>query len=98
MCLYKASDLILRDHLCGKLLSIKWVDLSMPHNRKCTLRDHLNLVDKHEMNPDSTKIFKNNLIYSFYYKKPTEMEDICLYEFVAWYAKSGMDTNGNIAF
>ena len=50
------------------------------------------------MNPDPTDIFENNLIDTFYPKRPADMEDICLYEFVAWYAKSGMDTDGNIAY
>ena len=33
--LYEASDLLLGgDHLCGKSQTIKWVDVSQPHNRK----------------------------------------------------------------
>ena len=60
----------------------------MPQNRKRRLRDHSKLVEMREMNPDLTDIFKNNLIDTFYPKRPTDMEDICLSEFVAWYAKS----------
>ena len=31
--LYEASDL-LRDHLCGKSETIKWIDVCLPQNRK----------------------------------------------------------------
>ena len=62
------------------------------------LRDHSKLVEMREMNPDSTDIFENNLIDTFYHKRPADMEDTCLYEFVAWYAKSGIDTDRNIAY
>ena len=96
--LYEASDLLHGDHLCGKSQSIKWVDVSMPQNRKRRLRDHSKLVEMREINPDLTDIFMNNLIDKFYPKRPTDMEEICLYEFVVWYAKSGMDTAGNIAY
>ena len=68
--LYEASDLLLGDHLCGKSETVKWVDVSMPQNRKRRLRDHSKLVEMREMNPDSTDIFENNLIDTFYPRDP----------------------------
>ena len=96
--LYETSDLLLGDHLFGKSQTVKWVDVSMPQNRKRRLRDHSKLVEMRDMNPDSTDIFENNVIDTFYPQRPTHMEDICLYEFVAEYTKSGMDTDGNIVY
>ena len=43
--LYEASDLLLGYHRCGKSQTIKWVDVSQPHNRKRRLRDHSKLVE-----------------------------------------------------
>ena len=46
--LYEASDLLLGDHLCGKSKTIKWVDVSQPHNRKRRLISHSRLVERAE--------------------------------------------------
>ena len=43
--LYEASDLLLGDDLCGKSVTIKWVDISQPHNRKRRLMNHSRLVE-----------------------------------------------------
>ena len=43
--LYEASDLLLGDHLCGKSLTVKWVDVSQSHNRKRRLKDHSKLTE-----------------------------------------------------
>ena len=68
--LYEASDLLLGDHLCGKSQTIKWVDVSQPHNRKHRLRDHSKLVEIQQRNPNSTNIFEENLVDTFYPKRP----------------------------
>jgi hypothetical protein len=39
---YEASDLLLGDHLCEKSMTVKWVNVSRPQNRKRRLRDHSN--------------------------------------------------------
>ena len=74
--LYEASDLLLGDHLCGKSQTIKWVDVSQPHNRKRRLRDHSKLVEIQQRNPNSTNIFEDNLVDTFYPERPDEMEDV----------------------
>ena len=51
-----------------------------------------------EKNPDSTDIFEDNLINTFYVQRPDDMEDVCLYEFVAQYTKSGVDEDGNTVY
>ena len=89
--LYEASDLILGDHLCGKSQTIKWVDVSQPHNRKRRLRDHSKLAQIKEQDPNSTDIFEANLIDTFYQERPDDMEYVCLYDFVANYVKCGVD-------
>ena len=39
--LYAASDLVLGDHLCKKSCSVMWMDVPMPHKKRCTLKKHL---------------------------------------------------------
>ena len=89
--LYEASDLLLGDQLCGKSQTIQWVDVCQPHNRKCRLKDHSKLQEIREQDPNSTNIFEPNLVDTFYPERPDEMEDVCLYDFVANYTKSGVD-------
>ena len=96
--LYEASDLLLGDHLCGKSQTIKWVDVSQPHNRKRRLRDHSKLAQIKEQDPNSTDIFEANLIDTFYPERPDDMEDVCLYDFVANYVKCGVDKNGKTKY
>ena len=96
--LYEASDLLLGDHLCGKSQTIKWVDVSQPHNRKRRLRDHSKLVEIQQQDPNSTDIFEDNLVDTFYPERPDDMEDVCLYDFVANYVKCGLDKNGKTKY
>ena len=93
--LYEASDLLLGDHLCGKSQTVKWIDASRPQQRKRRLLHHSKLVEMRENNPNSTDIFEDNLVDTFYPQRPDDMEDVCLYEFVAQYTKSGVDEDGN---
>ena len=90
--MYEASDLLLGDHLCGKSQTIKWVDVSPPHNRKRRLRDHSKLAQIKQQDPNSTDIFEANLIDT------DDVEDVCLYDFVANYVKCGVDTNGRTKY
>ena len=93
--LYVASDLLLGDHLCEKSTTIKWIDVSPSHNRKRWLRNQSKLVEIQEINPDSTDILEENLVDNFYPKRPGDMEEVCLYDFVAEYEKCGEDSDGN---
>ena len=93
--LYEASDLLLGDHLCGKSKTVKWIDVSLPHNRKRRLMNHSKLVEMRERHPNSTDIFEDNLVDTFYPQRPSDMEDVCLYDFVAEYTKCGFDDDGN---
>ena len=64
--LYKACDLILGDHLCEKSVVNKWIDATWPHKRKRRLIDHGKLQLLKQSNPESTEIFKTNLIDHYY--------------------------------
>ena len=68
----------------------------MPHKRKRRLRDHSQLAQLREMDPNSTEIFKDNVIDTFYPRRPRQMENVCLYEFVSQYKRCGVDDDGNI--
>ena len=90
--LYEASDLLLGDHLREKSTTIKWINVSPSQNGKRRLRNHSKLFEIQEMNLDSTDIFEENLVYP---KRPDDMEEICLYHFVAEYKKCGVDRDRN---
>lgn len=94
--LYEASDLLLGDHLCGKSVTIKWVDVSQPQNRKRRLMNHSRLLEMRETNPNSTVIFEDNIVDTFYPQRPGIMEYICLYNFVANCTKCGIDKDGKV--
>ena len=72
--------------------------MSQPHNRKRRLRDHSKLVEIQQRDPNSTNIFEENLVDTFYPERPDEMEDVCLYDFVANYVKCGIDKDGKTKY
>ena len=85
--LYEASDILLGDQLCGKSDTIKWVDAAFPHKRRRRLKDYSQLQELKASSPDSTDIFEDNLIDTFYPKRPSELDDVCLYDFVKDYTR-----------
>ena len=93
--LYEASDLLLGDHLTEKSDTVKWLDVSMPHERSRRLKDHKQLQKMAKHNPDTENIFEDNLVDTYYPKRPQEQEDVCLYDFVANYEWQGRDDHGN---
>ena len=92
--LYEASDLLLGDHLTEKSNTVKWVDVSMPHKRSRRLKNHRVLQDLAKNNPHSQNIFQDNVVDTFYPQRPTSLENVCLYDFVAHYEFQGIDTAG----
>ena len=72
--------------------------MSQPQHRRRRLIHHSRLVELKENNPDSTDIFEENLLDTFYPQRPGKMEDICVYDFVAEYTKSGVDKDGNTVY
>ena len=93
--LYEASDLLLGDHLTEKSVTVKWVDVAMPHKRKRRLKSHAQLVQIEKNNPGSTDILEGNVVDIFYPTRPVELEDVCLYDFIKWYAYRGTNENGS---
>ena len=93
--LYEASDLLLGDHLTEKSDTVKWVDVSLPHKRSRRLKDHKVLEDVAKQNPDSEEIFQDNLLDTHYPRRPSDLEAVCLYDFVANYDYCGTDGNGD---
>ena len=57
--------------------------------------NHSKLVEMRERDPNSTDIFEDNLVDTFYPERPSDMEDVCLYDFVAEYTKCGFDDDVN---
>ena len=47
------------------------------------MKDHKQLKEIAEHNPDNEDIFEDNLINNFYPQRPQELEDVCLYDFTS---------------
>jgi hypothetical protein len=92
--LYEATDLLLGDTLCYKPVTVQWVDMRMPHKRTRRLKDHKKLKALAEQNPDSEDIFDSNLLDTYYPERKDDLEDVCLYDFVANYNYYGFDKKG----
>ena len=92
--LYEASDLLLGDHLTEKSVTVKWIDVAMPHKRKRRLKNHTQLVEMEKNNPGSTDILEGSVVDIYYPTRPEELENVCLYDFVKWYSYSGTSDNG----
>ena len=93
--LYEASDLLLGDHLSEKSDTVKWIDVSMPHRRNRSLKDHKVLQEIAENDPDTEEIFLDNLLDTYYPQRPDSLEDVCLHDFVANYDWQSKDSRGN---
>ena len=72
--------------------------MSQPKNRKCRLKDHSKLVEINEKDINSTAVFEDNLVDNFYPQRPSHMENVCLYDFVANYVKCGVDKHGKTVY
>ena len=73
---------MLGDHLREKSDTIKWIDATFPHKRKHRLKDYSKLQEFEKVDPNSTNIFEDSLIDTYYPQRPAEMEKVCLYDFV----------------
>ena len=93
--LYEASDLLLGDHLTEKSVTVKWIDVSMPHKRNRRLKDYKELQVIAKSNPDTEDIYEDSLLDTHYPQRPADLEDVCLYDFVAKYDWQTKDDNGN---
>ena len=75
-------------------MTVQWVDVSMPHNRKHRLKDHHQLQQIAADAPNSEDIFTENLIDSYYPQRLAKLENVCLYDFVANYDYYAKDKDG----
>ena len=57
-----------------------------------------NLQQLAECNPDSHRIFEDNVLDTFYPQRPTSLENVCLYDFVANYEFVGVDNAGQSVY
>lgn len=89
--LYEASDLLLGDNLCSKSVTVVYVDVSRPHKRSRRLKD---LKDMAECDPESEDIFEQNLYNDYYPKRPSELDGLCLFDFLSNYDFYGKDKSG----
>ena len=92
--LYEASDLLLGDHLLEKSESVVYVPVEMPHKRSRRLKNHDELVNLAEKNPDSEDIFMEDIVSCNYPNRPDDLEDLCLHDFVANYDSHSKDSQG----
>ena len=92
--LYEASDILLGDHLHEKSAPVQWIGADMSHKRKRMLKKNSELKAMAASNPNAEDIYAPSLIDNFYPTRPSELENLCLYDFVAHYKYDGSDKNG----
>ena len=93
--LYEASDLLLGDHLHEKSVTVQWVSVAMPKDRKRRLKKYSDLQQLAATDPDSDNVYCDNLYNTYYPQRPAALEDVCLYDFVANYDYYTKDKNGD---
>ena len=93
--LYEACDLLRGDHLCEKSVTVKWVDVRMPHKRTRRLKNHNVLIEMEKDDPDNESIFEDDIYSDYYPNRPDDLEGVCLYDFVANYDWYGKDVDGS---
>ena len=79
--LYEASDLLLGDHLHEKSVTVQWVSVAMPKDRKRRLKKYSDLQQLAATDPDSENVYCDNLYNTYYPQRPAALEDVCLYDF-----------------
>ena len=92
--LYEASDLLLGDHLLEKSETIQYITVGMPHKRRRRLKNHSDLKELAETNPESEDIFMEDVIGTHYSKRPNSLDDLYLHDFVANYDRFKKDSDG----
>ena len=86
--LYEASDLLLGNHLLEKSETVQYIPIGMPHKRRLRLKNHSELKELAETNPESEDIIMD------YSKRPNSLDDLCLHDFVANYDWFKKDSDG----
>ena len=74
--------------------TVEWLDVSMPHKRSHRLKDHKQLKEIAQHNPNNEDIFEDNLIDNFSHQRLQEVDDVCLCDLVANYDWQGRDRQG----
>ena len=80
---------------CTKNLpQCQWIGADMPHKRKRMLKNHSELKAMAVSNSNAEDLYAPSLIDNFYPTRPSELENVRLYDFVAHYKYDGTDKNG----
>ena len=58
------------------------------------MKDHKELQEIAKRDPDTEDIFEDSLLDTHYPQRPNDLEDVCLYDFVANYDWQTKDDNG----
>ena len=74
--------------------NLKWKNKIIMHKRKRLLKNHAKIQKLAKDDPDSDDIFAQNLFENYYPERPADMEDVCLYDFVANYDFNSMNRRG----
>ena len=62
------------------------------------LKNHCELKAMAASNPNAEEIYAPSLIDNFYPTRPSELINVCLYDFVAHYKYDGTDKNGECKY
>ena len=96
--LHEASDILLGDSLYKMLVTVQYVDVSMPQKISRKLKAHEELKTVAKYNPNSEDIYSAGLVTDFYPTRPNEHKKFCLYDFIANYVVNGLDKIGKRSY
>ena len=73
---------------------MKWGDASPPDKRGHRLRDYSALKSLAQQNPESRDIYEANMLDTYYPHRPTQLDQVSLYDFIANYEFAGLIKDG----
>ena len=79
---YEAADILLGHTLFKTSVKVDYLAASMPQDRKRRVLTEKELNDLHD---DSTKIYADNFMVTYYKNRPESLEPLCLYDFYSNY-------------
>ena len=81
----EAADRLLGTKLYSISRQFRFVDLSRHSELKRTLKKYQELEELAKNNPDSEDLYVAHLVADVYPNRPCDMEDMSLFELLAWY-------------
>ena len=84
---HEAVDRLLGHKLFTKSRQMRFADLQPPHKVKRVLKTVDDIRTLMDHNPETSDLFQPHWVLDVYPDRPDELENCCLYDFLAWYER-----------